>query len=215
MAARATALVPWLVVLACAGCWPSDDVPGGGPTTCQGGAPDGTCQELEDASNCPADCPPCTAIRVVYSDGPIKNPQAALGTGDGAAAELAGGALLVLEIGREVVNRAGTDLSLVGRVTSGSSASINVYNCAEGAASGQPLLVRAGNSAGAGSQALLGYWSQQYTGAGAANNTAQEARFDLACSETGALPNAKYVQIEAAAGATARLDAITATSCIK
>ena len=50
------ALIPAAVALG-TGCWPVAQEPQGQAPACQGGKPNGTCNELETFWSCPQDCP--------------------------------------------------------------------------------------------------------------------------------------------------------------
>ncbi len=71
------ALIPAAVALG-TGCWPVAQEPQGQAPACQGGKPNGTCNELETFWSCPQDCPACSATHVVNAVN-VTNPAAALG----------------------------------------------------------------------------------------------------------------------------------------
>ena len=165
------------------------------PLTCGNGVCD---VGSEDCVSCPSECACCNAISSVGTASSTTNPENAAGSSDSNFAVLDQNSALILTLGRDVYDgTTDNDLSLVGEVTSSGTAESD--RCAVGSSGTGVFEVRV-SSDGA-TWFLIGFW------------TAANANFDLGCAEL-TTAGARYVEIRGQPGATGRLDAVNANTCL-
>ena len=130
--------------------------------------------------------------------------QNGVGKADSQFVELGERSSLVLVIGREIFDQTGgaadqevTDFTIVGEVTSAADVAKD-RTCTSQRSGGTGAFSVSVSQDGVGYR-FAGLWTPQHN------------EFDLGCAE---LKSARYVRVDAQEGATGRLDAIEASSCL-
>jgi hypothetical protein len=191
-----------IVAIGVAGCLPSSDPPsfdvGAPPPSCGNGRCEPTAKE--NCFNCNQDCPCCGAV---IATGLASSPDKAVGRPDGQLADIAPLGTLELTLGRDVYDLAGTDFEIYGTVAGGQPPSTG---CTTPVPGGGAILVKVWDDK---KWKLVGVWTGSSSGAGD-GGTGARATFDLLC---GSAVRTSLIRLEAEANASARVDAIKATSC--
>jgi hypothetical protein len=186
------------------GCWVDrEEPPFIVPGTCNH---NGMCEvdKNEDCTDCNDDCPCCRGNQVIAEG--VQNPEKALGDGDGEFAMLGPDAVLQLEVGSEILDRAGLDFVLVGEVLSESSVGLS-DSCPIVAPVGDFYQVEA--SQGGSEWHFVGFWTKVTT----PSTAGQGMAFDLGCASSGVGTSARWVRLSPVGKPSAKLDALNATSC--
>lgn len=194
---RAPELALALLSVGLLGCLPSEEFPDGALPPKPASCGNGVCEPRNGEQNvsCVEDCPHCYAIQAVSSQG---NADAATGREDGKTVEVGANGTLDLTFGREFAARAAApDLQLLGSVTGSAPTPTTV--CALDAPLSGAVQVYASDDSGV--QRLIGFWTQGSTG-----------ELALRC---GSGLTARYLRLVALPGASFRLDAAHALSCVE
>lgn len=186
------------------GCWVNDNLPSGGTSTCNNNR---RCELSlrEDCTSCPGDCPCCRAVEAAGYK--VQEPEKATLKADSSFAQLGPGSTLTLTVGREIYDGDGPDFLLVGEVTSASSVALS-SGCPLASVSGDAFRVEVSVTS-AGPYELVGFWAKERAG-----STGTSAVFDLACAGSSSL-NVRHVRLVSLGNATAKLDALSASSCVE
>jgi len=189
------------------GCWVSGtDPPPPVPPSCNN---NGQCEDNEDCNDCPADCPCCSAV-TTSGEIDVDQPANATREPDGKVATLGANSTLTLMVGREIyTDSGGADFVLVGSVESDSSVPVSGA-CPVGAASGAGYIVDLSQD-GSTNWTTVGFWTRSTS----PSWSGQGQPFGLSCASP-SMQTARYLRLSPfGTGASAKLDALVAISCVK